>query len=177
MDAFTVNYFSTLYFTSTNKNWCAFLELIFLAYLFRQLFPMSCSCLKSSVQEIFFRERGRKENIADDHSQFCHLTICLLCTWTFFLLYVFFCFLKLFSSLLNIDGFVQCNMNWVAFVFRSLCYIKRCQSSMHTRLGSESNSIAAVFLGLSVLRNFSGELFAVNFNVWHHCKAVWLHCY
>lgn len=77
MDAFTC----TLYFTSTNKNWCAFLELIFLAYLFRQLLPIiSCSCLKSSVQESFFRESGRKENIANDDSEFSHLTVCLLCT-------------------------------------------------------------------------------------------------
>lgn len=77
MDAFTC---CTLYFTSTNKNWCAFLELIFLAYLFSQLLPISCSCLKSSVQESFFRESGRKENIANDDSEFSHLTVCLLCT-------------------------------------------------------------------------------------------------
>lgn len=61
-----VNHFSTLY--STNKNWSALLEFIFLASLFRQLLPISCSSLKSSVQVGFFRQSGRKENIVNDHS-------------------------------------------------------------------------------------------------------------
>lgn len=43
--------------------------------------------------------------------------------------------------------------------------IKRWQSSVHTLLGSEGSSITAEFLSLSVLKNFSGELFVVLHNM------------
>lgn len=56
-----VHHFSTLYCTFTNENWSALLELILLAYLFRQLLPVSSSCLKSSAQEVFLgRVEGKK---------------------------------------------------------------------------------------------------------------------
>lgn len=69
-----------------------------------------------------FRESGWKERFANNYSEFFYFTIHLfLCTWTFFSC-VYFCFFKLqLPSLLNIDGFVQCNMNWGVFIFRSLC--------------------------------------------------------
>ena len=60
---FLVHHFSILCCTFPNENWSALLELSFLAYLFRQLLPVSSSCLKSSAQEIFLGRVGGKKGL------------------------------------------------------------------------------------------------------------------
>lgn len=120
-------FLASLYCTFTNENRPALLELIFLAYLFRQLLPVRSSCLESSAQEGFFRESGRKGRLANDRSEFHHWTISSSCVHVnlFSCVCVFACFFFFFFKLplplwSSIGGFVSCDMKRGGFIFRSL---------------------------------------------------------
>lgn len=180
VDAFTCSslHFSPLYCTFTNENRPALLELIFLAYLFRQLLPARSSCLESSAQEGFFRESGRKGRLANDRSEFPHWTISSSCVHVnlFSWVCVFACFFFLSCHFLCDRVLVVLfHVTWSEEDLSLDLYIEKSwQSSMRALLGSEGNSIAAALLVLSFLKKnlLLGKLLVTCPNAGDYLKAM-----
>lgn len=151
--------FIALCWTFTNKNWSALSELI--SWLISWVPPCKQQ-LSSIICSGGFLFLGRRGRFAAGCFEFCHIKIQLfLCTWIFFPV----------GDLWWVQGFLVFFLHssiWVVLFSVTwsredssldLYIVKRWQSSICTLLGSKCDSIAAVLLVPSILKEFNWRAF------------------